>query len=204
MAVAIRVTGQDAMNKVLETLKEYKGWAVAEEADEAGRHMHAYVEAAQQHVRAKIRWALKDFSAKGNGLYSCTIVKDPASYQQYMAKGASEDGQPEVIWMAMPGVNATELHETYWRVHAQLEHVKEHTDVVSALVTRLLKKNISCRIAKDVFFEYYDMVTETRNMKLDKYNCYRIIDTAISRVMLERNRCDYEQARDAWWDKVRL
>lgn len=203
MAVAIRVTGSDAMKKVLEALKDYRGWAVAEDAEEAGRHMHAYVEAEQQQVKSKIRWALKDFSAKGNGLYSCTKVKDADSYQQYMAKGASEDGQPEVIWMAC-GANATELHETYWRVNKLLARTKECKDVVSLLVTRLLKENVNCRKEREVAKVYYDLCVETRGLKLDKYNCYRVIDTAIGRVMKEKNKVDYEVARDNWLDQRRL
>lgn len=204
MALAVRVTGQEAMDKVLQILKDYKGWAVAEEAEAAGRHMHAYVEGSQAQIKAKIRWALKNFSAKGNGLYSCAKVRQIDSYHQYMAKGASEEGQPEVMWVGMAGLDVAELHAEYWRINKQMSRVKECKDIVSLLVAKLLKEGTDCRKQREVAKVYYDLCVSTPGLKLDKYNCYRILDTAVGRLMQDKGKEDYEKVREDWLDQRRI
>lgn len=206
MEVAIRATGQEAMDIILKVMRPYNGWAVAEVSEEAGLHMHAYVEADIEVLRSKIKWALKDFTAKGNGVYSCKMCKDAQNYQQYMAKGreGTKESKVDVLWDNMLSLNVSDLHDKYWAVNAALKKVERKDDIVSMLVKRCLAAKIDVKVERNVAREYYDMCCRTPGLKLDKYGCNKIIDTAIGRILDEIDKKGYEARRDLWLDSRRI
>lgn len=183
--IAIRVTGAEAMQKVLVMLQEnkhYVGYAVKEVGtEEEHEHMHALIiDQDINSVRQKIKWVLQKFKL-GNGVYSVSLVKDIDCYKQYMAKGESRESLPEVIWSRIDDLNVEELHMKYWEVNDSLKRKEKVKNVVELVKQRCIEKNVDLKdpFVEEAVIDSYLDVCQQGECKFDRFNGMRVVDTVM-------------------------
>lgn len=122
---AIRLDGSDSSKLVEFLTKDGGAFYVVRELEDSNPHFHAYIHSKRKlpAFRSAFLRACLDASrvtARGNGAYSITAVRDLDKYHRYCSKGASAAEEPAVVQHSgiefTPGWFAAR-HEEYWAVN---------------------------------------------------------------------------------------